>query len=396
MKLVPGGMDQVLLFAVVALVALGLVMVFSASSVNSLERYGDKFHFFTRQAAWAVVGSAGMALFTLVDYRRLRQFAVPGLIVAFGLLVLVFVPGIGHYVRGAARWIRLGPVGLLTPSVVAQFALILYLAATLAENERLRDSFREYVLPNLVIVGAAGLLILKQPDLSSTVIVVVSSFLVIAVAHGNLKNMGALVLLGLVALVILILVDPMRFRRVTAFLDPWKDPYGAGYHVIQSILALGSGGLTGVGLGQSRQKFEYLPDEHTDFIFAVVGEELGYVGALLVVGLFAVLVWRGIRAALAAPDLFGLLLAFGLTMAVGSQAWLNVAVVVGCMPTTGVALPFISYGGTSLLFFMCAAGIILNVSWMAERERFRRVRTGRTRTDGGATPLPEAVRREAR
>ncbi len=380
MKLVPGGLDQLFLFAVVALVAIGLVMVFSASSVTSLEDYGDKFHFFKRQVIFAVLGAFGMLFFTMLDYRRLEALAMPALIVAFLLLLLVFVPGIGVTVRGATRWIQLGPVRV-TPSAVAEFAMILFLAHSLSVNHRHRESFREYVLPNLVVLGAIFLLVLKQPDLSSAIILSVVSMVVIAVAHEDLKSIAALVGVGLASVGLIVLNDPMRMKRMLAFINPWADRYGAGYHVIQSFLALGSGGVAGVGLGQSRQKFEYLPDEFTDFIFAVIGEEMGFIGAIIIVGLFGILVWRGVRASLAAPDLFGLLLGFGLTCAIGFQSWLNVAVVVGCMPTTGVALPFISYGGTSLLLFMSAAGVLLNISWVGEKEKYRRVTTGWGRTE---------------
>ena len=380
MKLVPGGLDQLFLFAVVALVAIGLVMVFSASSVTSLEDYGDKFHFFKRQVIFAVLGAFGMFFFAILDYRRLEALAMPSLIIAFVLLVLVFIPGIGVTVRGATRWIQFGPVRV-TPSAVAEFAMILFLAHSLSANHRHRDSFREYVLPNLIVLGGVFLLVLRQPDLSSAIIVSVVSMVIIAIAHEDLKSIAGLVGVGMTAVVFLVANDPMRTKRMLAFIDPWADRYGAGYHVIQSFLALGSGGLTGVGLGQSRQKFEYLPDEFTDFIFAVIGEELGFIGAFIVVALFGVLVWRGVRAALSAPDLFGLLLGFGLTCAIGFQSWFNVAVVVGCMPTTGVALPFISYGGTSLLMFMCAAGILLNISWVGEKEKYRRVTNGWGRTE---------------
>jgi len=370
-KFVPAGIDQIMFFTVVALVAIGLVMVFSASSVISLEDYGNKFHFFQRQVIFTVVGGVGMFFFSLLNYRRLKTVAYPVTVVAFILLIGIHIPSVGVSVRGATRWLQLGPVRL-TPSVIAEFALILYLAHYLSVNSEKRESFKDYVLPCLGVLGIAFLLILKQPDLSSAVILVVVSVVVITVAYKNLKVMGGIVVAGCVALVGLVAIDPMRFRRVAAFINPWEDRFGAGYHVVQSMLALGSGGFMGVGLGQSRQKFEYLPDAFTDFIFAVVGEELGFVGAMVVVCLFLVLVWRGIKASIAAPDLFGMFLGFGLTVAIGFQAWLNIAVVIGCMPTTGVALPFISYGGTSLVLFMCASGILLNIAFAGANARYSR------------------------
>ena len=371
MKLVPGGMDQLFLFAVVALVAIGLVMVFSASSVTSLEDYGDKFHFFKRQVFFAFLGALAMLFFTIVDYRRLEVLATPFLLLAFLLLILVYIPGVGVTVRGATRWIQFGPFRL-TPSAVAEFAMILFLAHSLSANHSSRGSFKEHVLPHLIILAGVFFLVLKQPDLSSAIILSVVSMVIIAIAYENLRHIAALIGMGLLGVAFLVASDPMRMKRMLAFVNPWADRYGAGYHVIQSILALGAGGFSGVGLGQSRQKFEYLPDEFTDFIFAVIGEELGFAGAIIVIALFGILVWRGIRASLAAPDLFGMLLGFGLTCAIGFQSWLNIAVVVGCMPTTGVALPFISYGGTSLLLFMAAAGVVLNISWVGEKEKYRK------------------------
>ena len=372
MKFVPAGLDQMMFFAVVTLVAIGLVMVFSASSVISLEDYGDKFHFFKRQVAFAMVGAVGMMVFSFLDYRKLKKIAYPITVLAFLLLLFVHLPGIGVSVRGATRWLQLGPVRL-TPSVTAEFALIIYLAHYLSENSHKRESFKEYVVPCLGVLGTAFVLILKQPDLSSAVILSVVSIVVITVAYKNFKNMLGLVGVGFMGLLVLVAIEPMRFKRVAAFLNPWEDRFGAGYHVVQSMLALGSGGFFGVGLGQSRQKFEYLPDAFTDFIFAVVGEELGFIGAMLVLVLFSILVWRGIKAAIGAPDLFGMFLGFGLTVAIGFQAWLNIAVVVGCMPTTGVALPFISYGGTSLVLFMCASGILLNIALAGSNARYSKI-----------------------
>jgi cell division protein FtsW len=369
MKLVPEGLDQWMFFAVIALVAIGLVMVFSASSVISLEDYGDKFHFFKRQVIFAMVGGVGMLFFTLFDYRRLEPLAYPVTVIALLLLLAIHIPGIGVSVRGATRWLQLGPVRL-TPSVIAEFAMIHYLAYYLAVNAEKRESFKEYVLPCLGVLGTAFYLILKQPDLSSAVILVVVSIVVITVAYKKIWYMVSLVGAGFAGLAVLVVIDPMRFKRVAAFMNPWEDRFGAGYHVVQSMLALGSGGPFGVGLGQSRQKFEYLPDSFTDFIFAVIGEELGFIGAMVVIGLFVLLVSRGIRAAVGAPDLFGMLFGFGLTVAIGFQSWLNVAVVVGCMPTTGVALPFISYGGTSLVLFMCASGVLLNIALAGAKARY--------------------------
>ncbi len=369
MKFSTAYMDQKLFFTFVVLLGFGLVMVFSASSVGSLETFGDKFHYAKAQLKWLCVGSLVFAFFLATDYRQLRPYATPALLVTIALLGLTYVPGIGHKVSGATRWIQIQGFRL-QPAELAKFAISLYLADRLSRNYRKRDSFLTYLLPNLLVVGLVCGLILKQPNLSTAVIVGCIGLLLTFVAHSNWRHIALIMAMGVGAIAALIALEPYRWKRFEAWLNPEDFKWSGGYHLIQSLVALGSGGLLGVG--QSHQKFSYLPEEHTDFIFSIIGEELGFVGGSLVITLYLVLCWRGIRVALNAPDLYGMLLALGLIGGIIIQATLNIAVVIGAAPTTGVTLPFISYGGSSLLFSMASIAVILNISLAGERERLTR------------------------
>ncbi len=356
-----GTIDHKLLAAVVSLLSLGLVMVFSASSGSALARSQDMFLVLRSQAFWAVVGSAAMMAVSRFDYRHLKVFAGPLLFLSFVLLGLVFVPGLGRTVGGGTRWIRV--LGMsFQPSEVARLALILFLADYLARREAERDNFRQYVMPGLLVLGSLCVMILVQPNLSYTLILGTVGFLMIAVRYRHWQHMVWLGMSGVSLAALLIAREPYRMRRYLAFLDPWADPYGSGWNIIQSLYALASGGLWGLGIGRGRQKFEYLPQEHSDYIFAIIGEELGFMGAATVMGLFAFILWRGLRIAMRAQDTYGALLAYGLTMSITVQAIVNVSVVVGSIPPTGIPLPFISSGGTSLLASLIAVGILLSIS----------------------------------
>ncbi|MBI4866813.1 MAG: putative lipid II flippase FtsW [Candidatus Wallbacteria bacterium] len=367
MKLSAAYIDQKLFFTFVVLMGLGFVMVFSASSVGSLEIYKDKFHFVKLQLAWSVVGSLVFLFFLVTDYRQLRPYATAGLLLTLTLLLLTYTP-LGKTVKGSTRWVSFFGFQI-QPAEMAKLAVSLFLADRLARNYRKRDSFKDFLLPNLMIVGVVCLLILKQPNLSSAVIVGCIGFLLLLVTYTNLRHIGMLGLMGIAGIAALIQLQPYRLRRFRAWLNPFDFQYAAGYHLIQSLIALGSGGWLGVGIGQSHQKFLYLPEEHTDFIFSIIGEELGFVGGAIVLSLYVVLLWRGLRTALNSPDLYGMLLALGLIGGIITQVILNISVVIGLAPTTGVTLPFISYGGSSLLFSMASIGIILNISLAGERER---------------------------
>lgn len=353
--------DMWLLAAVVLLLSVGVVMVYSASAVVAAERFGDPYLFLRKQLFWTLLGAAGLLAALRLDYRRLEGLGWPLLAVALGLLVAVLVPPLSQPINGTRRWLRLGPLSF-QPAELAKLALVVFLAAYLARaGARLQEFRRGLALPLGVTAGLA-LLVLAQPDLGSGVTLVLVTFVLLFLAGGRLRHLGLVMAAALPVLALAIWLAPYRLRRVTAFLDPWSDPRGGGFQIIQSWLALGGGGLTGRGVGESRQKLFYLPEAHTDFIFAVVGEELGFLGAAAIVALFAVLVWRGLRAGLRAPDPFGAYLALGLTVLLASQTLVNLGVVTGLLPTKGLPLPFISFGGSALLTAMLGAGLLLNVS----------------------------------
>ncbi len=359
--------DTTLFASVVALSAIGLVMVYSASSVVAYDRLADSAYFLKRQAAWTALGFAALWLARSVHYHRLRVFTVPFLVLAGLLLVAVLVPGVGRVAGGARRWLVVGPLSF-QPVEMAKVALVLYLAHFLVQRGGSIRNLRRGVLPPLAIAATLAALVLRQPDMGSAMVLG-------AIMMGLLFAGGArivhLILIGLAAtpvVVLAVMVATYRFQRILAFLDPWRDPRGTGFHIIQSLLAFGSGGLFGVGLGASRQKFFYLPEQHTDFIFAILGEELGLLGTLGLLALFGLFAYRGFRIARAAPDRYGTLLASGITMLIAGQALMNIGVATGLLPVTGVPLPFVSFGGTSFVMTMILVGILLNISQYARGE----------------------------
>ncbi len=353
--------DLTLLCVLLTLLGLGIVMVFSASSVESLAAVGNPYYFLIRQAIWASLGLVAMVVLMNYPLERIRRLARPFAMLTGFLLLAVLVPHVGKEIQGARRWIGVGSL-VLQPSEIAKLALVLLFADTLSRPEAQPQSFMKGVLPHLGWILLAGGLIMLEPDLGTALCIAGTGIVMLWVAGaqtGQILGVGAL---GVPAIGLLILVEPYRLNRLLAFLHPQKDPLGSGYHIIQSLYALGSGGLFGQGLGRSSLKYFYLPEQHTDFIFAVLGEELGFLGALAVVVLFFIVGWRGIRTAVLAPDRFSSLLAAGLTTMILLQAFLNIAVVTASMPITGVPLPFISYGGSSLVFTLAGAGLLLNVS----------------------------------
>ncbi|HLT57527.1 MAG TPA: putative lipid II flippase FtsW [Limnochordales bacterium] len=359
MRSAPGRPDVLIFAAVVALLAIGIMMVMSAASVTGFIQYGDPYYHLKRQLVWALVGLAAMAVLAHIDYRFYRLLTVPLLLVAFvGLVVVLFV---GAEIGGARRWIGLGAFNV-QPSEVMKVALVNYLAAHAAARRGEMADFVRGFLPPLLVLGAAFGLVLLEPDFGTGVAMAVTAFIVLFAAGVNLWHLAGVALASVPALALLIYQEPYRLRRFMAFLDPWADRMDAGWNVIQSLLAIGSGGLFGLGLGEGRQKYLYVPEQHTDFIFAILGEELGFVGTTTVVALFLLLAWRGYRAALRAPDVYGCLLAVGITTMIVFQALLNIGVVTGSLPATGITLPFISFGGSSLVVTLSAAGILLNIS----------------------------------
>ena len=357
--------DMVLLGAILALLGIGIVMVYSSSAVKGYIQYDDPYHFLKAEIVWVVLGLAGMAVSFRIDVRFLRQWAKPALYLAIVLLLLVKVPGIGRKVNGADRWIGVGPLSI-QPSEVIKLAMVLVMAHIMALKPQQIQLFRKGLLPVLALLGLVAGLIMLQPDLGTTLSIAGTTFFMLIAAGARVRHLVALGATGLGLVVAAIAAAPYRMRRILAFLDPWADPSGKGYQTIQALLALGPGGLFGLGLGQSRQKFLYLPENHTDFIFAMIGEELGFIGAALVVLLFFLVAWRGFRTAMEAPDVFSGLLAVGITSLVSIQAMINMGVVSGVLPVTGITLPFLSYGGTSLVFTMLAVGVLLNISAQAK------------------------------
>ena len=359
--------DRVLLLsATAALVSVGLVMVLSASSVQAFEDYGSSFLFFLRQAAYAAVGGAALWVASRMRYPAWKRLCLPLLALTTGLLVLVLIPGVGTVAGGSARWLQAGP-GTIEPSELAKLAMVAFGAAVLASRwQRLEDP-RQLAYPLVPIVLILSMLIMLQPDMGTTIILVGSVGVLLFAAGARMKHLmigaAGLVTLGLG----LIFVEGYRWARFISYGDPWADPQGSGYQAIQSLTALGSGGLFGLGLGASRQKFGYLPNAHTDFIYSIIGEELGLVGALLVLVLFGLLVYAGVRIALHASDAFGRLLAIGITGWFAIQALTNLGAVTGLLPITGVPLPFVSFGGSALVISLAAVGILVSISKAAGR-----------------------------
>ncbi len=362
--------DRWLFGVTLALCLLGAVMVFSASAVTADQQYGRSYIFLLRQAVWLVFGLFGMFALMRTDYRRLREPAVVYTAVCVVLLMLVgtFFLDKSHATH---RWIKFGPVGI-QPSELAKLAIILYLAWFLdlkrrsaAAMEFRKEDFLQTILPAAGPILIFVVLILLQPDLGTSVDIVLVATAILFVAGLSWKWIAVGAATSLPLLYVLITHVSYRQARLMAFLNPDSDPLGSGFQLLQSLIAVGSGGFTGVGLMESKQKLFYLPEAHTDFIYAVICEELGFIGAILVVALFAVYGWRGLRAAFSAPDGFGRLLALGITAMVLSQALINFAVVLGMVPTKGIPLPFVSYGGSSLLVMLLATGVLLNISQQA-------------------------------
>ncbi|MBO8128611.1 MAG: stage V sporulation protein E [Peptococcaceae bacterium] len=353
--------DFLLFITVLVLLSIGLVMILSASEYSTMVYYGDSFYFFKRQLVWALIGLTLMFVTMNIEYWKWQRYAIYLLGLALVLLVVVLIPGIGVESHGARRWIGLGPL-TFQPSELIKLCLIIFLAFGLARNRHHIHNFRKGILPFLVFLAVAAGLILMQPDLGTAVTLAGTVFIMLFVAGARLSTMVGLGITGLGLVAAAIVMAPYRMQRFLAFLDPWKDPQDTGFHIIQSLYALGSGGLFGVGLGQGKQKYLYLPEQHTDFIFAVIGEELGFIGASFVMLLFIFLIWRGLRIAVMAPDPFASLLATGITSGIGLQSIINIGVVTGSMPVTGITLPFISFGGTSLIFTLIGVGILLNIS----------------------------------
>lgn len=364
-----------------ALVLLGLMMILSASSVSSFANYGSSFTFFKKQLAWAAVGLVSYAVLARLDYHKLKGFGYPALTIASGLLCAVLVPGVGVVVGGSARWIGLGPFSF-QPSEVAKLALVMFAADVFArKGERSLRVMGHAAIPLAPVLALLAALVILQPDLGTALILGVIGLGMLFVAGAPLRFLVPMAATGMAAAAFAAFAEDYRRARILAFLDPWEDPLNTGYQTIQSLLALGSGGWLGVGLGASRQKFLYIPNAHTDFIFAILGEEMGFLGTVAVLGTFCFLAYLGVQTARRAPDRFGMLLAAGVTIWISVQALVNVGAVAAALPITGVPLPLVSFGGTSLVMTMAAIGILTNV---ASRARISGEEPGRRPPAGRA------------
>jgi cell division protein FtsW len=356
--------DRWLFGATLLLVLLGLVMVFSASAVMAKDRFGSPYTFLIRQIGWAVAGVLAMMVLMRVDYRRYKHPAVVFTLVGVTAVVLVAVLFLDRS-HNTHRWIRFG-IFSFQPSELAKPALIVFLAYFLETRTRDIEDWRRTLLPAVFPSVIFSLLIVKQPDLGTAMVCMAMTASVLFVAGMELKYLGYGVLASLPALYYLLFHVGFRRQRMLAFWNPWADAQGAGFHMVQSLIAVGTGGIAGLGLMEGKQKLFYLPEPHTDFIFAVIAEELGLLGTVAVVVLFGVLCYRGMRAAIRSSDLFARFLAVGITSTIAIQAFFNISVVLGLLPTKGIPLPLVSYGGTSLFITLACIGVLLNISQQAD------------------------------
>ncbi|WP_347488333.1 putative lipid II flippase FtsW [Desulfoscipio sp. XC116] len=371
MRMRRGAPDFIMFLTVLMLLSIGLVMVFSASAYFAGDPEGpfrDPFHFFKRQLFGAALGIGVMLFMMNYDYHRLKRWVGLMLVAAFIMLLLVLIPGIGMAVLGARRWIDLGFISF-QPSELVKIFIITFTAYGLAQKKERIQNLSAGLMPFLIITGLASLLILLQPDLGTAATLCGTIFIMLFAAGARGGHLTGLAGLGVAAVAAAIYFEPYRMSRFTAFLDPEADPTGAGWNILNALMSLASGGLVGMGLGQGRHsKFLFLPERHTDFIFAAIGEELGFIGGCLVILLFILLVWRGFRVAITCSDTFGSLLAAGLVSGIALQAFVNIGVVTGSLPVTGITLPFVSFGSTSLIFSLMGVGIILNISRYTSRK----------------------------
>jgi cell division protein FtsW len=358
--------DVTLLASTLTLVSLGLTMVFISSTVMANAQYQDPYFFVKRQTIYALAGVGVLVAGRSIDYHRYKGWVYWLLLLAFIGLVLVFVPGLGAKVRGAARWIRLGPL-TLQPSEFAKLAMVIFLAYSLSRKQEKMKYFAIGFLPHMLIAGVFIVLIGKEPDFGTALTLTGIVFIMLLVGGTRLTYILVSFCVGAPLAVYMVLRDPKKFSRILSFLDPWKYGQDVGYQLKQSLLAIGSGGLLGMGPGQSRAKLFYLPDAHTDFILSIFSEELGFLGVILVLALFTLVVYRGLLISLRAPDAFGSYLALGLTVLISLPACINMGVVSGILPTKGLSLPFLSYGGSSLLVNLLSVGILLNISSQIKR-----------------------------
>lgn len=353
--------DNLLIVAVMCLAGFGLIMIYSASAMTALQKYGDSFYFLKRQSVWIIISVTAMLLISRIDIDLWKRLHIPLIIVSVMFLLLVLIPGVGAEINNSRRWFRLGPLSF-QPSEMAKVSVIIYLSTYLIKKgEKIKDLFNGFI-PPLVVVGIMSLLIVVEPDLGTVLVIGAGSCIMLFIGGARILHISGLFLSFLPVVILLIINVGYRIRRVTAFLNPWDDPGGAGYQIVQSFLAFGNGGVLGRGVGGGRQKLFFLPEAHTDFIFSVVGEELGFAGCTIVILLFMFFLWRCLIIIRSHWGSFEGYLASGITIFMGIQIIINLYVVTGLFPTKGLALPFLSFGGTSLLTNMVMVGILYAIS----------------------------------
>lgn len=358
--------DLLLFCLVIILLIIGLLMVYSSSHVWAAYKYDDPFFFVKRQLLFASVGVFFMLIIMFIPYFHWKKHVNIILLICFICLLIVLIPHIGIVRGGARSWIGVGAFSI-QPSEFMKLGLIMFLAHYLQRNIAYIKTFKiGFLFPITLIFVAFGLIML-QPDLGTGVVLVMTTVLMVFIAGARIKNFVTLGIIGFIGFVLLILSAPYRISRITSFLNPWEDPRGDGFQIIQSLFAIGPGKLLGVGFGNSLQKHFYLPEPQTDFIFSIIGEEFGFIGATCVILLFGLLCWRGILVAIQAVDSFGMYIAFGIVMMITIQVMINISVVIGLIPVTGITLPLLSYGGSSLTLTLCAIGILLNISMYSRK-----------------------------
>lgn len=353
--------DLILLISVIAISIFGIIMIYSSSNIWAEYKFNDAFKYLKMQGLFLIVGIVLMIIISKLPYKYYLDKANIILVICFVLLILVLIPGIGKIRNGSRSWFGVGGLGI-QPSEFMKLALIIFISKYLHNNERNNISIKKDILPILFITLLTFGLIMLQPDFGTGVIIVMSIIGILFISGLKMRFFIIAGIFGAVGAVVLILIAPYRFERILSFINPWVDPLGTGFQAIQSLFAIGPGGLLGLGLGNSIQKHFYLPEPQTDFIFAIISEELGFLGVLIVSALFLTIIYRGMKISLNAKDLFSKYLSFGITFSLAFQALLNLMVVVSLIPITGVTLPFLSYGGSSLLITLCSMGILLNIS----------------------------------
>lgn len=353
--------DWKLIIVIYLLVVIGVLMVSSASSIWASYRFNDPLFFGKRQFLFAMIGLIAMFVVSKIPYQTWRLYSKQILIVCILLLAAVLIPGIGLIRGGAQSWIGVGAFSI-QPAEFIKLGLLIFVADRVAERQKTIVSFTKGLGPLLLLIFFCFGLIMFQPDLGTGLILVSSCFLLLFISGAQIKHFVFLAILGAIGLVGLIASAPYRISRITAFINPWDDPLGDGFQIIQSLYAIGPGGLFGFGFGNSLQKYFYLPEPHNDFIFSIIAEELGFIGAVFILSLFLYLLWKGVQIGLNAPDKFGSLLAIGIVLQISLQVIINVSVVIGLIPVTGITLPFLSYGGSSLTLTLAAMGVVLNIS----------------------------------